>query len=74
MSDEVTGLERQGHAVTGMRLASGRRIEAGHVVNATGAWAKEICAMVDVKVPIQPLKRYEKYFEAQDPIEPLPYL
>jgi len=30
--------------------------------------------MVDVKVPIEPLKRYEHYFEAQDPIEPLPYL
>ena len=74
MSDDVTGLDRQGHSLTAMRLASGRRIEAGHVVNAAGAWAKEICAMVDVKVPIEPLKRYEHYFEAQDVIEPLPYL
>ena len=30
--------------------------------------------MVDVKVPIEPLRRYEHYFECQDPIEPLPYL
>jgi glycine/D-amino acid oxidase-like deaminating enzyme len=74
LADEVTGLVRQGHRVTTARLASGRRIEASHVVNAAGAWAKEICAMIDVPVPIEPLRRYEHYFECQDPIEPLPYL
>jgi glycine/D-amino acid oxidase-like deaminating enzyme len=74
LADEVTGLVRQGHRVTTARLASGRRVEASHVVNAAGAWAKEICAMIDVPVPIEPLRRYEHYFECQDPIEPLPYL
>ena len=44
------------------------------MVNAAGAWAKEICAMIDVPVPIEPMRRYEHYFECQDPIEPLPYL
>lgn len=74
VADEVVGLEQQGHAVTAARLASGRGIAVGQVVNAAGAWAKEVCAMVDVAVPIEPLKRYEHYFECQDPIEPLPYL
>src|SRR5437773_11653227 len=46
MADEVTGLERRGDTVTAATLASGERIEADHVVNAAGAWAKEICAMV----------------------------
>jgi glycine/D-amino acid oxidase-like deaminating enzyme len=44
------------------------------VVNAAGVWAKEICGMIDVSVPIEPLRRYEHYFECQDAIEPLPYL
>jgi FAD-dependent oxidoreductase domain-containing protein 1 len=74
LADEVTGLVRRGHRVTAARLASGRLVEAAQVVNAAGAWAKEICAMVGVPVPIEPLRRYEHYFECQDPIEPLPYL
>jgi glycine/D-amino acid oxidase-like deaminating enzyme len=74
LADEVVGLVREGKRVTAARLASGRRVEASDIVNAAGAWAKEICAMVDVKVPIEPLRRYEHYFECQDPIEPLPYL
>lgn len=74
LADEVTGLVRQGHRVTAARLASGRRVEASHVVNAAGAWAKQICALIDVPVPIEPLRRYEHYFQCQDPIEPLPYI
>ena len=74
VADEVTGLVRQGHSVAAVRLASGGLAGASHVVNAAGAWAKEICAMIDVPVPIEPMRRYEHYFECQDPIEPLPYL
>ena len=51
-----------------------RTIEASHFVNAAGAWAKDICAMLDIIVPIEPLRRFEHYFESQEPIEPLPYL
>ena len=74
LADEVIGLVRQGNSVSTAKLKSGRKIEASQFVNAAGAWAKDICAMVDVKVPIEPLRRFEHYFECQDPIEPLPYL
>lgn len=74
MADEVTGLERQGGRVASATLKSGARIEGDHFVNAAGAWAKEICAMLDIVVPIEPLRRFEHYFESEDPIEPLPYL
>ncbi len=74
IADEVTGLVRQGASVTAAELRSGERIEASHFVNAAGAWAKEICAMVDVQVPIEPLRRYEHFFVSQEPIEPLPYI
>jgi FAD-dependent oxidoreductase domain-containing protein 1 len=73
-ADEVTSLVRQGHQITAARLASGGLARASHVVNAAGAWAKEICAMVGVGVPIEPMRRYEHYFECQDAIEPLPYV
>jgi glycine/D-amino acid oxidase-like deaminating enzyme len=74
IADEVTGLMRQGASITAAELRSGERIEASHFVNAAGAWAKDICAMVDVQVPIEPLRRYEHFFVSQEPIEPLPYV
>jgi glycine/D-amino acid oxidase-like deaminating enzyme len=74
IADEVTGLVRQGASVTAAELRSGERIEASHFVNAAGAWAKDICAMAAVQVPIEPLRRYEHFFVSQEPIEPLPYI
>ncbi len=74
IKDEVIGIDRTATRVTRVKLASGREIEAEWFVNAAGAWAKDICAMVDVNVPIEPLRRFEHYFESQEPIEPLPYL
>ncbi|MDQ8708070.1 FAD-binding oxidoreductase [Streptomyces sp. LHD-70] len=74
LADEVVGLTRQGDKVTSATLKSGGRIEADQFVNAAGAWAKDICAMLGFHVPIEPLRRFEHYFECQDPIEPLPYL
>jgi glycine/D-amino acid oxidase-like deaminating enzyme len=72
--DEVVGLERTGTTVTAAILASGTTLSAEQFVNAAGAWAKDICAMLGASVPIEPLRRFEHYFESQDPIEPLPYL
>ncbi|CAM5362074.1 glycine/D-amino acid oxidase-like deaminating enzyme [Aquamicrobium terrae] len=74
LADEVSGLERRGSAVTAATLKSGARVEAEHFVNAAGAWAKDICAMLGIRVPLEPLRRFEHYFEAEEPIEPLPYL
>lgn len=74
LADEVAGLARNGASVTRASLASGGEIEAAHFVNAAGAWAKDVCAMLDIDVPITPLRRFEHYFESEEPIEPLPYL
>lgn len=74
VADEVTGIARQGSLVRSVQLKSGATIATDAVVNAAGAWAAEICAMVGMTVPISPLRRYEHYFEAAEPIEPLPYL
>ena len=30
--------------------------------------------MLDVLVPIKPMRRFEHYFECQEPIEPLPFI
>lgn len=74
IADEACGMTCAGNLVRSVDFTSGRRIEADYVVNAAGAWAAEICAMIGMKVPITPLRRFEHYFECEDPIEPLPYL
>lgn len=74
LPDEVTGLTRQGSSVVSAGLSSGGQIVAAHFVNCAGAWAKQICTMLDIVVPIEPMRRFEHYFECAEPIEPLPYL
>src|SRR5882757_1157768 len=41
IDDEVVGIETERRRVTAVRLASGRRLTCGAVINAAGAWAKE---------------------------------
>jgi len=74
VADEVTGFTRTDTEVRLAQLKSGASIHAEQFVNAAGAWAKDLCAMLGFSVPIEPLRRFEHYFECTDPIEPLPYL
>ena len=74
IEDEVTGFATDGHAVSSATLGSGHTIAAEHFVNAAGAWAQPVCRMLGLDVPIEPLRRFEHYWEAEDDVEPLPYI
>ena len=74
LADEVIALDQIGKRVSSAVLKSGRTIQVTQVVNAAGAWAKGVCGMVGIEVPIEPLRRFEHYWEAADEIEPLPYI
>jgi FAD-dependent oxidoreductase domain-containing protein 1 len=74
VNDEVVGLDVEQRRLHAIRLKSGGTIQADAVINAAGAWAKEICAMAGWTVPIEPMRRYEHYFETAEAIEPLPYI
>ncbi len=71
---EAVGIEVAGGLVRRVRLADGAALAAGAVVNAAGAWAQRVCDMIGMKTPITPLRRFEHYFECEEPIEALPYL
>ena len=74
LQDKVTGLAKSGSAVTSAKLASGASVKAAAFVNAAGAWAAQICAMIGMPLPVAPLRRFEHYFTAGGPIERLPYV
>jgi glycine/D-amino acid oxidase-like deaminating enzyme len=74
LAEEVTGLEMEGGLARRVLLGSGSTLKAGHVVNAAGAWADEICAMIGMRSPIRPMRRFEHYFECEEKIEKLPYV
>ena len=74
VDDRVVAVDYDAKAVRAVRLSSGRRIAAESVVNAAGPWSQEVSAMVDMRLPIEPLRRFEHYFETPNPIEALPYV
>jgi glycine/D-amino acid oxidase-like deaminating enzyme len=57
LRDTVTGMERDGGRVTGVRLASGARVGCGWLVNAAGPRAAQVAGMAGLSLPVEPRKR-----------------
>ena len=72
--DRVVAIAHDATAARSLRLASGAIIRSDAVVDAAGAWSQQIAAMVGMSLPIEPLRRFEHYFETPNAIEPLPYV
>lgn len=73
LADEVAGLDVSGARVTGVRLASGRRVGCGMVVNAAGTRGAKVAAMAGIAIPIEPRKRFNWVIQAERPLDrPLP--
>lgn len=56
LETEVSGIEIEGGAVTGVMTTRGP-VSTRVVVNATGAWAAEVARMAGVEIPLVPLRR-----------------
>lgn len=74
LTDRVVGIECSPGRARRIKLATGAAIDAATVINATGAWAQNICAMAGMRLPVEPMRRFEHYFDTPNPIEPLPYV
>jgi FAD-dependent oxidoreductase domain-containing protein 1 len=74
ISDRVAGFELSDGKIAGAVLAGGDKLAADSFVNAAGAWSAQVSAMAGMHLPVSPLRRFEHYFTAHKPIEPLPYV
>ena len=72
VADEVVAIEAGSRRVERVRLKSGASRAAGAVVNAAGAWSAEVCAMVGMALPVEPVRRLVYFFEIRRRLEPLP--
>ena len=63
--DEAIGLERAAGRIHRVRLASGRLIAAGTVVNAAGPWARQVAAMAGIDLPVEARRRCVFVFDAR---------
>ncbi len=72
IQDKVVDIAVSGGLARHVVLASGERIAGDIIVNVAGAWGPEICAMVGMPVPVQPLSRNTFYFEIRGALETLP--
>ena len=54
---EVDSILTSGRAASGVRLADGREIKAGSVINCAGAWCGQVAETVGISLPIVPTAR-----------------
>jgi len=57
LTGRVAQITRDDATVTGVVLASGDKLEASVVLNATGAWATDLASTVGVSLPVEPVMR-----------------
>ena len=59
VEDKVTGISVAGRIgvrrAIAVQLASGDTIHASTIINAAGAWAGEVCALIGMPLPVVPI-------------------
>ncbi|NTX26741.1 FAD-binding oxidoreductase [Burkholderia pyrrocinia] len=74
VSDEVVGFDEAAQRVTAARLRSGTTLSADYFVNAAGPWAREVSRMIDMPLPVNPMRRFEHGFAAEVSYPDMPYV
>ena len=72
--ERVAGLSRERDRVTGVILETGEVLRPDAVVVAAGTWSADLCATIDMPLPVEPMRRHDHYFECPTAIEPLPFI
>jgi FAD-dependent oxidoreductase domain-containing protein 1 len=71
IEDEVAGFDMTQDRIDAVRCKSGRRIAAGDVVNAAGAWSGAVGRLARIALPVEPRKRYIYVVDCREATEAL---
>lgn len=74
VTGEVAAIERTGGRIEAVRLADGRRIACGVLVNAAGPQAGDVAALAGAALPVEPRKRTVFVVDCRTPVVGLPML
>ena len=72
IADEVVDIASDQRRAQGVRMKSGAERIVGKLINAAGAWSPEICAMIEMPLPVSPVRRMVFQFDIRGAIEPMP--
>jgi glycine/D-amino acid oxidase-like deaminating enzyme len=72
--DRVVDFDVSGRRVTAVRLESGESVRADHVVNVAGVWGPELSARLGLKLPVEPMRRFDHYVEVKQDFSGYPFI
>ncbi len=70
--DRVVDINHNGSTIRSVSLDSGQQLPAELVINAANCWAPEICSMVRMPIPIEPVRRQTFFFDMKNQEELFP--
>ena len=74
VAGEVVAIDRAGDRVTGVRLADGRAISCGLLVDAAGPQGGDVAALAGLALPVEPRKRTVFVLHCRTVIDDMPML
>jgi glycine/D-amino acid oxidase-like deaminating enzyme len=74
LAAEAAGIDLAGKRVAAVRLADGRALACGTLVNAAGPWARALAAMAGIALPVEARRRCVFVFDARRRLENCPLL
>ena len=70
--DRVVAIEHSATKAQAVQLESGARQAADVIVNAANCWAPDVCRMIGMTIPVEPVRRQTFFFDTRAALEPIP--
>lgn len=72
--ERASGFERTGRRLTGVALESGDIVRADAVVNAAGVWGPGLSEQLGLRLPVEPMRRFDHFVESPMDYSGYPFL
>ena len=60
----AAGFEREGRRLMGVRLETGELVRGRHIVNVAGVWGTALSEQLGLRLPVEPMRRFDHYVES----------